>query len=147
MPFFPCLSSSETHFLFSILSLSNLTSFSSDTSLYFRLYPVSFLLWYFIVACRKFESPYLVKTSSHKSSATHSYRRVQCFRVSRKWCSGFSTCARMSMHAIAHGGCTDTVRESAPKVDSGRIIPCRTRDSNPRQYCAWLFGRTLYQLS
>ena len=30
--------------------------------------------------------------------------------------------------------CTDTVRESALKVDSGRKIPCRTRDSNPRQY-------------
>ena len=26
----------------------------------------------------------------------------------------------MLMHAIAHGRCTDTVRESAPKVDSGR---------------------------
>ena len=24
------------------------------------------------------------------------------------------------MHAIAHGGCTDTVRESAPEVDSRR---------------------------
>ena len=26
----------------------------------------------------------------------------------------------MSMHAIAHGGCTDTVRESALEVDSGK---------------------------
>ena len=42
------------------------------------------------------------------------------------------------MHAIAHGSCTDPVRESALKVDSGRKIPCRTRDSNQRQYCAWL---------
>ena len=45
----------------------------------------------------------------------------------------------MSMHAIAHGGCTDTVRESAPEADSGRKIPYRTGDSNPRQYCAWRF--------
>ena len=75
------------------------------------------------------------------------------------------------MHAIAHRGCTDTVRESALEVDSiifktslfyrlslicslasedikqkdrivvsGRKIPCRTRDSNPRQYCARLFS-------
>ena len=30
------------------------------------------------------------------------------------------------MHAIAHGSCTDIVRESALKADSGRKIPCRT---------------------
>ena len=55
----------------------------------------------------------------------------------------------MLMHAIAHGRCTDTVRlrQSTLEVDSGRKIPCRTGDSNPRQYCAWLFSRTLYQLS
>ena len=35
------------------------------------------------------------------------------------------------MHAIAHGVCTDTVRESAPKVDSGRKIPCRTWGFEP----------------
>ena len=42
---------------------------------------------------------------------------------------GFVTCTQMLMHAaIAYGGCTDTVRESALEVDSGtRII-----------YCAWL---------
>ena len=70
------------------------------------------------------------------------------FSVSKQWygcqCSGFLTRARMLMHAIAHAGCTQTVRESAPEVDSGRKIPCRTGDSNPRQYCAELFSRTLY---
>ena len=30
-------------------------------------------------------------------------------------------------------GCTDTIRESTLKVDSGRKIPCRTRLSNRRQ--------------
>ena len=30
-------------------------------------------------------------------------------------------------------GCTDTLRESALKVDSGRKIPCRTGESNLRQ--------------
>ena len=34
------------------------------------------------------------------------------------------------MHVIAHWGCTDTVRESAPKVDFGRKIPCHIRASN-----------------
>ena len=41
-------------------------------------------------------------------------------------------------------GCTDTVRESALKVDSGRKIPCRTGESNLPQRRA---GPTLYQLS
>ena len=74
---------------------------------------------------------------------------VQYFRESKLWygcpCLGFLTCVQMLMHAIAHGGCTDTVRESALKVDSGRRSLCRTWDSNPRQYCARLFSRTLYQ--
>ena len=54
---------------------------------------------------------------------------------------GFLTCAQMIMlmHAIAHGGCTETVRESALEVDSGRKIPCCTGDSNPREYCARAF--------
>ena len=30
------------------------------------------------------------------------------------------------MHAISHRGCTDTVRESALKVDSGRKAPCES---------------------
>ena len=40
--------------------------------------------------------------------------------------------------------CTDTVRESALKVDAGRKILCRTGKSNLRQRHA---GPTLYQLS
>ena len=51
----------------------------------------------------------------------------------------------MLIRAIAHVGCTDTVRESALKIDSGRKIPFRAEDSNPRQYCAWLSpSRTIY---
>ena len=53
----------------------------------------------------------------------------------------------MLMHAIAQGGCTDTVRKSALKVDSGRKIPCRTGDSNLHQYCFCLFSWTFYQVS
>ena len=39
----------------------------------------------------------------------------------------------------AHGDCMDIVRESALEVDCGRKIPCRTGDSNPRQYCTLAF--------
>ena len=58
-------------------------------------------------------------------------------------CLGFLTCAQLLMHAIAQGSYTDTVRESALGVNSGRKIPWRTGDWNPRQYSSWLFSRTL----
>ena len=71
-----------------------------------------------------------IRHSSRKSSATHSYRCVQYFRLSKQWygckCLGILTCTQMLMHVIAHAGCTDTVRESALEVDSGSKIPCRT---------------------
>ena len=58
----------------------------------------------------------------------------------KKWygcqCLGFLTCAQMLKRAIAQGGCTDTVRESALEVDIGRKILCRSGDSNRRQNCA-----------
>ena len=41
-------------------------------------------------------------------------------------------------------GFTDTVKESALKVDCGRKIPCRTGESNLPQRRG---GSTLYQLS
>ena len=50
------------------------------------------------------------------------------------------------MHTITHGGCTNIVRKSTLKADSGRN-PCRTRESNRRQYGAWLFGSVLHQLN
>ena len=51
-------------------------------------------------------------------------------------CLGFLTRAQTLMHAIAHGGCTDTGKVSALKVDWRRRkkIPCRTVDSNLRRY-------------
>ena len=55
--------------------------------------------------------------------------------------------ARIDVNACDYaGGCTDTVRESALKVDSGRKIPCRTRESNLSAAC-WCAGPMLYQLS
>ena len=59
----------------------------------------------------------------------------------------FLTCVRMMVHAIAHGGRTDAVRESALVADSGRKVSYRTGNPNPRLYCVWLFSRTLYLLS
>ena len=41
-------------------------------------------------------------------------------------------------------GCADTIREFELKVDSGRKIPCRTRESNLHQ---WHAGLMLYHLS
>ena len=56
-----------------------------------------------------------VRRSSHKSSATHSNQCMQYCRVSRQWygCQIFNMCTNVD----AHGGCTDTVRESALKAD------------------------------
>ena len=48
------------------------------------------------------------------------------------------------MPAVTHGGVQTHIRESALKVDSGRKIPCRTRESNLRQRRA---GLMLYQLT
>ena len=92
---------------------------------------------YFIIPCGELGSPNLGKAaySSRTSSATHSYEYVQYFRLSKQrygcQCLGFLTCAQMLMHAVAHGGCANTVRKSALKVDPGRKIPCHTGDSNP----------------
>ena len=54
-------------------------------------------------------------------------------------CLGISTCPQMLRHAIALGGCSDTVK--------GKLtLGGKSFVSNPRQYCAWIFSRTLYQL-
>ena len=89
--------------------------------------------------------------SSRKSSATHSCQCVQYIRVSIGMAAGvffffffffFLTCAHMLTRAVSQWVCTATLKD-----DSRRKIPCRTWDSNPRQYCTWHFSRTLYQLS
>ena len=60
------------------------------------------------------------------SSATHFSQYVQHFHESTLGygcqCLGFLTCAQMLMHAIAHGSCMDTVRDSALKVDWNKIF-------------------------
>ena len=58
---------------------------------------------------------------NHRNNAAQSCQCVQHFCVSSQWygceCLGFLICAQMLMHAIAHRGCTDTVRESALRAD------------------------------
>ena len=92
-----------------------------------------------------------VRHSSCGSHATLSCQRVQYFRLSQQRCIckclGFLTCVQTLTHAIAHGGCTDTVRESALVVDCVRKNFCCTGDSNLHQYCAWLLSWAFYQLS
>ena len=46
------------------------------------------------------------------------------------------------MHATTHWGCTDTVRESGTESRLWEKNHLLHRDSNPRQYCAWLFSPT-----
>ena len=62
-------------------------------------------------------------------------------------CLGFLMCTQILMHVITHRGFADTVSEFALKVDSGRKITCRSRDSNLRQFCAWLLSCNINQLS
>ena len=84
-----------------------------------------------------------------QSRATQPTEHAGCFSVSiihqpLTWTTGSLTCTRMLMHAIAHEGVRTHVRESALKVDSGRIILCRSGESNLRQSSA---GPMLYHLS
>ena len=65
--------------------------------------------------------------------------------------SGFLMRAQTFMYMIVHMGCTDTVRESALELDSGREIPCHSWNSNLCHSCTGLafhyFSQTLHQLS
>ena len=51
------------------------------------------------------------------------------------------------VRVIAHGGCTNTVREFALTVDSGRENLCRSGESEMREYRAWLFSRRVWGLN
>ena len=80
----------------------------------------------------------------------HSYLCVSYFHVCKQCygcqCLEFFNVGTNMIPAIVHRGHTDTIREFALGVDSWRKIPCFTRDSNPHQYCPWLFSWLLYQL-
>ena len=92
-----------------------------------------------------------VRHRSRKSSAAHLCTYVQYFpRVqTRVWLPAFGN-FNVSTDVDACD-CTRRLCGHRKRVcigsNCGRKIPCRIGDSNPRQYCAWLFSRTLYQLS
>ena len=95
--------------------------------------PMGFLPWEIRVAFPR-------GSQLRQSRATQPTVHAGCFGVSiihrtLTWTAGSLACAQMLMHAIAHGGVRTHVRQSALKVDSGRKIPCRTREPNLRQRC------------
>ena len=71
---------------------------------------------------------------------------VQYFSVSKQWygcqCLEFWAYVQMLMSAIAHRGCTDTVREPPLEVDSGEKNPLPHRGLEPASVL-----RLAYQLS
>ena len=78
------------------------------------------------------------RKASCDSRATQPAVHAGCFSVfiihrTLTWTTESLTCTQMLMHAISHGAVRTHVKESALKVDSGRKIPCRTRESNLRQ--------------
>ena len=84
-----------------------------------------------------------------QSRATQPTVHAWCFSVPKihrtlTWTTGSLMCTQMYIHAIAHGGCTDIVRESELNVDSRRKITCRTGESHLRRRRA---GPMLFQLS
>ena len=102
-----------------------------------------------LIPCGKFGWPYLGKaTTAARAALPIPNSACGIFVCPNKrygcQCLGSLTCAQMLVHAIAHEGCTDTVGESALKVDSGRKIPCRTGESNLPQRRA---GSKICQLS
>ena len=80
-----------------------------------------------------------------------------CVLIAVRLCGSACGCLCLFVHVSVCGifnVCTDVdacecTRELYRhlKTDSGRKIPCRTGDSNPRQYCAWPLSQPLYQLS
>ena len=64
-------------------------------------------------------------------------------------CLGFLMCAQMLMHAIAHEGCMNAVKESALKGDRQEYpLLHQSRELKPGhcrwcQYCAWPFEPVL----
>ena len=72
------------------------------------------------------------------------------FCMTKQWyscqCSGFFTCTQLLMHAMAHGGCTNTIGKSALKVDSVRKVARCTRGWS-RTSISSMWKWTLDQLS
>ena len=111
----------------------------------FQVHSTSFFFLFFfsapLIPRGKFRSPDLGKATA-ATRAVLSIPNKQCMQYFHVPVLGMGT--DVKMHAVAHEGCMDTVRESALKVDSGRKIPCRTGELNLHRQHA---GPMLYQLS
>ena len=109
-------------------------------------------LQYVIVTCAKFASPYQ-GAAQQQQEKRYPFLPVWVVFIcvqTRVRLPLFGIC---NMHTDVdvcvwlHTRAVRTPSESALKADSGRKISSCTGDSNPRQCCAWLFSRTLHQLS
>ena len=128
--------------------------------------PPFFFFFFFFVPCGKFGSPYLGKTQQPQEQR-HPFLSVcavfSCVKT-MVWLPVFGilcVCvvggwvgererdsAQMVMHAIAHGGCTDTVRGSALEADSGRkIVFAAPGTRTLLNITPGFFSQTLYPLS
>ena len=94
-------------------------------SIHFHHGTVFFFSPTLFIPCGKFGSPYLGKATAAARAALpipNSACGIFACPDKRYGCQCLEslTSAQMLMPAIAHEGCTDTVKESALKVDSGR---------------------------
>ena len=94
-----------------------------------------------ILHCRKFGSPYSGKTQQSQEQCDPFLSVCAVFLCVQTMVWGFLMFTQTLMHVNACGDCTNTVWEYALKADSGRKIPCRTRDLYRCQYCAWLISQ------
>ena len=100
---------------------------------------IFFFKKYFLVPCEKFGSPYVVKAQQQPQEQRYNpFLSVcavfPCVQTMVRLPVLGTVDVRTAVDACdcTHGGCADTVRESALEVDLEREIPCRIGDSNPR---------------
>ena len=96
----------------------------------------------------RLQSAFTLANSFAESPNIHSYGCVQYFRVFTQCmhgyqCLRFLACTQMFMNAIAHGGCRDTVRESALKDDPGRNLLAALGTRTCVSVAPGLFSQTL----
>ena len=112
----------------------------------------SFFFFLFLNKCVE----YFIIPCGNSGRHTRWIRHRSCKSSAARWplCAIFSCvqtivrlkCVQISMHAIVHGGCTDTVRESALEVDwEKNSLPHRGLE--PTSVLRLVFNRTVYQLS
>ena len=95
-----------------------------------------------LTLCRKFGSPYISKTTAATRAALPIPASVSSiFSCVSKQCYSCQYAHTDADACHRSLGNTSAVRQSALKMDSGRKVPCHTRESNWRQPCAWPFSQ------